>query len=88
LIFQFYSFPLSLVVATLENQQLQLSEINEYIRGADFLHLQYHVVTDLGRLIYDRQLKSFCSIQLHFKFEPLDLKSTVTIDYRMKLRHY
>jgi hypothetical protein len=37
----------------------------------------------VDRPISDPRLKSFYSIKLQFKSKSIDLKSTVTIDYRM-----
>jgi hypothetical protein len=55
-------------------------------KESDFLLTQQGVVTDLGRLIYDRRLRSFYYIKLYFKSELSDLYLTVKIQNRMKLR--
>jgi hypothetical protein len=60
------------------------------LKEQDFLLLQHPAVMDLARPICDRRLRSFGGIKLYFKYiyESSDLKSTATINYCVKLRHY
>jgi hypothetical protein len=63
-----------------------LSSIERGNPESDFLLLQQGAVTDLGRPISDRRLRSFYFIKLYLKSEPSDLYPTAEIQNHVKLR--